>query len=267
MRNGALNCAGTVSGSSSLSCQRRHDRTMTTLLEAVRLTKVYRRGSRDVLALDDVSLSVESGEHITIMGASGSGKSTLLNILGLLDRPSSGDVILSGSSTADYTDAQLSAFRRQRLGFVFQFFNLMPALSALENVALPLLLDGRSFAAVRGECVEALCAVGIGERLEHYPHELSGGEMQRVAIARALVGRPPLILADEPTGNLDSRNAAAIHELMSREVRARGLTLLVVSHDSAAANWSDRVITLHDGRVEADERRAGPSGASPRLDA
>jgi putative ABC transport system ATP-binding protein len=231
---------------------------MSALLEAARLTKVYRRGSRDVLALNDVSFSVERGEHITIMGASGSGKSTLLNLLGLLDRPSNGEVILNGSSTADYTDAQLAAFRRRHLGFVFQFFNLMPALSALENVALPMLLDGRSLAAVRGECVEVLRAVGIGERLEHYPHELSGGEMQRVAIARALVGRPPLILADEPTGNLDSRNAMAIHELLSREVKARGLTLVVVSHDSAAANWSDRVITLRDGRVETDERRAAP---------
>jgi putative ABC transport system ATP-binding protein len=237
----------------------RQEQAMSALLEAVRLTKVYRRGSRDVLALDGVSFSVERGEHITIMGASGSGKSTLLNILGLLDRPSGGDVILDGSSTAEYTDAQLSAFRRRHLGFVFQFFNLMPALSALENVALPMLLDGRSLAVVRGECVEVLRAVGLGERLEHYPHELSGGEMQRVAIARALVGRPTLILADEPTGNLDSRNAAAIHELMSREARARGLTLIVVSHDSAAANWSERVITLRDGRIETDERRAGPA--------
>jgi putative ABC transport system ATP-binding protein len=235
---------------------------MTALLEAVRLTKVYRRGSRDVLALDGVSFSVERGEHLTIMGASGSGKSTLLNVLGLLDRPSGGEVILDGSSTAERTDAQLSAFRRRHLGFVFQFFNLMPALSALENVALPMLLDGRSLAVVRGECAEVLRAVGLGERLEHYPHELSGGEMQRVAIARALVGRPTLILADEPTGNLDSRNAAAIHELMSREAKARGLTLIVVSHDAAAANWSDRVITLRDGRIETDERRAGP--AKPR---
>ena len=232
---------------------------MTALLEAVRLTKVYRRGSRDVLALDGVSFSVGRGEHLTIMGASGSGKSTLLYVLGLLDRPSGGEVILDGSSTAERTDAQLSAFRRRHLGFVFQFFNLMPALSALENVALPMLLDGRSLADVRSECAEVLRAVGLGERLEHYPHELSGGEMQRVAIARALVGRPTLILADEPTGNLDSRNAAAIHELMSREAKARGLTLIVVSHDAAAANWSDRVITLRDGRIETDERRAGPA--------
>jgi putative ABC transport system ATP-binding protein len=236
---------------------------MSILLEAVRLTKVYRRGSRDVVALQEVSLTVERGEHVTIVGASGSGKSTLLNVLGLLDRPTSGQVILQGSSTADHDDAQLSAFRRRRLGFVFQFFNLMPGLNALENVALPLLLDGRSLAAVRGECLEVLRAVGIGERLEHYPHELSGGEMQRVAIARALVARPALILADEPTGNLDSRNAAMIHELMSREVRARGLTLIVVSHDPAAAQWSERVITLRDGRIEADERRAGPATNQP----
>lgn len=235
---------------------------MSVLLEAVGLTKVYRRGECDVVALDDVSLSVERGEHVTITGASGSGKSTLLNILGLLDRPSRGRVILNGSSTADYSDAELAAFRRRSLGFVFQFFNLMPALSALENVALPMLLDGRSFSAVRDQCVEALNAVGVGRRLEHYPHELSGGEMQRVAIARALVGHPPLILADEPTGNLDSRNASAIHELMSREVRARGLTLLVVSHDAAATKWSDRVVTLRDGRIETDERR--PDAAARR---
>jgi putative ABC transport system ATP-binding protein len=236
---------------------------MKPLLETVQLTKVYRRGSREVFALQGVSFSVECGEHVTIMGASGSGKSTLLNILGMLDRPSSGQVILNGSSVSDYTDAQLSAFRRRHLGFVFQFFNLMPALTALENVALPMLLDGRSLAAVRGECLEVLRAVGIGERLEHYPHELSGGEMQRVAVARALVGRPSLILADEPTGNLDSRNAAAIHELMNREVRARGLTLIVVSHDSAAAQWTDRVINLCDGRIETDERHASPAMQSP----
>jgi putative ABC transport system ATP-binding protein len=232
---------------------------MSKLLEAVRLTKVYQRGSRDVVALQEVSLTVERGEHVTIVGTSGSGKSTLLHVLGLLDRPTSGEVILEGASTADHDDAQLSAFRRRRLGFVFQFFNLMPGLNALENVALPLLLDGRSLAAVRDECEAVLRAVGIGERLEHYPHELSGGEMQRVAIARALVARPALVLADEPTGNLDSRNAALIHELLSREVRARGLTLIVVSHDPGAAQWGDRVITLRDGRIESDQRRGGPA--------
>jgi putative ABC transport system ATP-binding protein len=236
---------------------------MSIVVEAVRLTKIYRRGSGDLFALNDVSFSVQRGEHVTIMGASGSGKSTLLNILGLLDRPSSGQVILNGASTENYTDAQLSAFRRRHLGFVFQFFNLMPTLTALENVALPLLLDGRSLSAARGECVAVLRAVGIDERLEHYPHELSGGEMQRVAIARALVSRPGLILADEPTGNLDSRNATAVHELMSREVRARGLTLLVVSHDLAAANWSDRIITLRDGSVETDDRRPAAAIRQP----
>ena len=230
---------------------------MSALLEAVQLTKVYRRGDCDLYALRDVSLAVASGEHVTIIGTSGSGKSTLLNMLGLLDRPSAGEVLLHGSPTAGYTDAQRSAFRRRHLGFVFQFFNLMPGLTALENVALPLLLDGRSLAATRGECLALLRTVGVAERHEHYPHELSGGEMQRVAIARALVARPALILADEPTGNLDSRNAAAIHEVLSREVRARGLTLLVVSHDSGAALWSDRVISLRDGRIESDERRAG----------
>jgi putative ABC transport system ATP-binding protein len=239
------------------SCAR-DNRSMSAMLEAVGLSKVYRRGSRDVLALDDVTFSVERGECVTITGASGSGKSTLLNILGLLDRPSKGQVKLKGAPTADCSDAELSALRRRTLGFVFQFFNLMPALTALENVALPLLLDGRSFAAVRGDCKDLLCSVGVGERLEHYPHELSGGEMQRVAIARALAVRPSMIFADEPTGNLDSRNAAAIYELMSREVRARSVTLLVVSHDVAAANWSDRVITLRDGRIETDERRSGP---------
>jgi putative ABC transport system ATP-binding protein len=236
---------------------------MSALLEAVRVGKVYRRGDRDVTALQDVSLTVGHGEHVTITGASGSGKSTLLNILGLLDRPSSGELILDGSSTANHDDAQLSAFRRRRLGFVFQFFNLMPALTALENVALPLLLDGKSLSAVRADCLEVLRAVGIADRSDHYPHELSGGEMQRVAIARALVGRPALILADEPTGNLDSRNATAIHELLSREVRLRGLTLLVVSHDPAAANWSDRVVTLRDGRIESDVRRAAVARPGP----
>jgi putative ABC transport system ATP-binding protein len=229
---------------------------MSALLEAVGLTKLYRRGVTDLYALRDVSFAVEAGEHVTIIGPSGSGKSTLLNLLGLLDRPSRGEVILDGSSTAGYSDAQLSAFRCRHLGFVFQFFNLMPGLTALENVAMPLLLDGRSFAAVRAGCVAMLRAVGIDDRLGHYPHELSGGEMQRVAIARALVARPSLVLADEPTGNLDSHNAEAIHELLSREARARGQTLLVVSHDPAAAAWSDRVISLRDGCIESDDRRA-----------
>jgi putative ABC transport system ATP-binding protein len=226
-------------------------------LEAVHVTKVYRRGSRDVVALRDVSFSIAGGEHVTIIGASGSGKSTLLNVLGLIDRPSGGQILLNGTSTAGLGDAQRAALRRRHLGFVFQFFNLMPGLSALENVALPLLLDGKSLAAVRRDCAEVLGAVGLDERLEHYPHELSGGEMQRVAIARALVTRPSLVLADEPTGNLDSGNAEAIHELLGREVRSRGLTLLLVTHDAGAARRGDRVIGLRDGRIESDVRRAG----------
>ena len=236
---------------------------MTALLQAVGLSKVYRRGAVELFALHDLSFSVERSEHVTIMGASGSGKSTLLNILGLLDSPSSGQLVLDGVATADFDDAQRSAFRRRHLGFVFQSFNLMPALSALENVALPLLLDGRRLAAVRADCLEALCAVGLEQRVEHRPNELSVGEMQRVAIARALVARPPLILADEPTGSLDSANSAAIHELLAREVKARGLTLLVVSHDPSAAQWGDRVIRLRDGRIESDQRLRGAPSPAP----
>ena len=235
---------------------------MSTLLEAVGLSRVFQRGADTLYALRDVSFAVASGEHVTIIGASGSGKSTLLHLLGLLDRPSGGQVLLRGSPTADLTDEQRSVFRRRHVGFVFQFFNLMPGLSALENVALPLLLDGRSFAAVRRECLELLRAVGVAGRQAHFPHELSGGEMQRVAIARALAARPSLVLADEPTGNLDSRNAASIYEILGREVRARGMTLIVVSHDPGAARWSDRVIALRDGQIDSDRRRA-PEVAAP----
>ena len=229
---------------------------MTPLLEAIAVTKVYRRGVSPVVALDQVSLCVAKGEHVAIMGPSGSGKSTLLNLLGLLDRPSSGRVVVDGAATGEFTDARLSAFRRRHIGFVFQFFNLVPTMSALENVALPLLLDGHGLADVRAGCEETLRAVGMAERLDHYPHQLSGGEMQRVGIARALAARPRLILADEPTGNLDSRNAAAIHDLLSRQSRERGATLLVVSHDPAATEHCDRVITLQDGLIKSDERRA-----------
>lgn len=231
---------------------------MSVVLEAVELRKAYTMGSREVPALDGVSLRLERGAHVVIMGASGSGKSTLLNLLGLLDRPSSGRVILDGSTTEHCSDRELSALRRRRLGFVFQFYNLVPNLSALENVALPMLLDGRVLSRVLPECTEALRAVGMEERLQHYPHQLSGGEMQRVAIARALAGRPQLILADEPTGNLDSINAAAVYDLLARQARARGATLLVVSHDTAAARGSNRVITLRDGRIEADVPRREP---------
>ena len=230
---------------------------MTALLEAQNLTKVYRRGDQEVAALSDVSFSADRGEYLLIMGPSGSGKSTLLNLLGGLDRPSSGRVVLAQWPIAEYTDKELSAFRRRRIGFVFQFFNLMPALTALENVALPLLLDGKSLASVSAPCRDLLRAVALTDRADHYPHQLSGGEMQRVAIARALASDPLLILADEPTGNLDSQDGAAVQEMLHAQVKARGHTLIMVSHDPSAARWSDRIIRLADGRISSDERRSG----------
>jgi putative ABC transport system ATP-binding protein len=222
------------------------------MLETRDLRKTYARGSQRVEALRGISLTVARGEIVAIVGASGSGKSTLLHLCGALDRPTAGSVLLGGRPVESLSDDALSAFRRRHLGFVFQFFNLVPTLSAEENVALPLLLDGQPLARVTPRARELLEAVGLGGRARHRPHELSGGEMQRVAIARALVGDPLLVLADEPTGNLDSVAGERVLRLLHDTLRRRGLTLLMVTHDARAAAAADRIITLRDGQVEAD---------------
>jgi putative ABC transport system ATP-binding protein len=222
------------------------------LLEAREIRKSYTRGHQAVAALGGVSINVERGEFVSIMGPSGSGKSTLMHIIGGLDRPTSGNVLLSGQAIESFSDNELSAFRRRRLGFIFQFFNLLPTLTAIENVALPLLLDNKTMKEITPKATELLQMIGLGHRLDHRPDQLSGGEMQRVAIARALVTDPLLILADEPTGNLDTKTGTTVLELLAQMAKERGHTILMVTHDPRAASFGTRLITLRDGLLESD---------------
>ncbi len=211
----------------------------------------------DVVALASVSLTIEPGSFVAIVGPSGSGKSTLLNLMGALDRPSSGRIRIAGTELGALDDDGLTALRRDTIGFVFQFFNLVPTLSALENAMMPALLAGEKARDVEPRAKKALDQVVLGHRVRHRPDELSGGEMQRVAIARALVGDPPLLLADEPTGNLDSRTGEEILALLTGSTSARR-TVVLVTHDPRVAERADRVLTIRDGRVDRDERRKSP---------
>ena len=222
------------------------------ILEAREIRKSYNRGHQAVDALKGVSLSIERGQFVSIMGPSGSGKSTLMHIVGGLDRASSGSVLLNGQAIESFSDDELSAFRRRRLGFIFQFFNLLPTLTAIENVGLPLLLDGKPMREVAPKATELLKMIGLGHRLDHRPDQLSGGEMQRVAIARALVTDPLLILADEPTGNLDTKTGTNVLELLAQMARERNHTILMVTHDPRAASFGHRLVTLRDGLIESD---------------
>ena len=222
------------------------------MIEGVNLRKTYLQGSRSVVALDGVSLQLAAGERVAIMGRSGSGKSTLLQLLGALDRPDSGTIRIAGSEIGSLSDRDLSRFRRRRLGFIFQSFNLLPTLTALENAAWPLLLDGRDRKSSFATAKALLEQMGLGHRGGHYPAELSGGEMQRIAIARALSAAPALILADEPTGNLDSASGETILGILTRSVASTGGALLMVTHDPKAAAHCDRVIQLKDGKIEVN---------------
>jgi len=223
--------------------------------------KVFRQGDADVRALAGVSVDVAAGQFVSIMGPSGSGKSTLLHLMGGLDVPTAGEIVIDGTAISRMSDDEITIFRRRKIGFVFQFFNLLPTYSAEENVALPLLLDRRRARDVRDRVAAALDQVGLGHRRRHRPDELSGGEMQRVAIARALVIDPVLILADEPTGNLDTRTGEQILALIRDANRARGCTVVLVTHDARAAAHADRIVTLKDGTV-VDETAVRPSVAS-----
>jgi putative ABC transport system ATP-binding protein len=209
--------------------------------------KVHAQGRRDVVALDGVSLQIQRREFVTIMGPSGSGKSTLLHLAGALDIPTSGDVKLGGVLTSSLDDTALTLLRRRTIGFVFQFFNLVPSLNIVENASLPALLNGGRFETVRARASELLLRVGLEKRLDHFPEELSGGEMQRVAIARALITDPPLVLADEPTGNLDT--AAGIEILKILQEIARERTVVIVTHDDRAAGYGTRLVKLRDGKL------------------
>lgn len=224
-----------------------------TLLRAEDLRRDYRMGIESVHALDGISFEVDAGTFVSVMGPSGSGKSTLLHLVGGLDRPTGGKVLLDGRNLAALDDESLTTLRRRELGFIFQFFNLLPTLSAWENVALPLLLDGKKLSDTKPRAVELLERVGLGQRVDHRPSQLSGGEMQRVAIARALVADPVLLLADEPTGNLDSRSGEQVLELLRSTVTEDGKTLVMVTHDHDAASTGDRILTLIDGKLVHDD--------------
>ncbi len=237
------------------------------MLELTDVVKEYRVGQQCVRALDGISLSIAAGEFTSIIGPSGSGKSTLLHLLGALDSPDSGSITFQGAEIGGLSDDRQSEFRLHRVGFVFQFFNLLPTLTAWENVAIPKLLNGSGLRKAKPRALELLELVGLGDRAEHRPAELSGGQMQRVAVARALIMDPPLILADEPTGNLDSKTGAAILELLGSITR-KGNSVVMVTHDMGAAHYCDRVITLRDGRIGSivAGEHAGGRAAADGLD-
>ncbi|MFF3226642.1 ABC transporter ATP-binding protein [Nocardia suismassiliense] len=223
------------------------------MLELTEVTKQYRVGGQTVRALDGISMSLDSGQFVAVVGPSGAGKSTLLHLLGALDTPDSGSILFQGKEIADLGDEAQSEFRRHRVGFVFQFFNLLPTMSAWENVAVPKLLDGTRMAKAKPDAMRLLELVGLADRAEHRPSELSGGQMQRVAVARALIMDPPLVLADEPTGNLDSKTGDAILALLSTIAHEETRAVVMVTHNTDAAASTDRVITLRDGKLGSDE--------------
>ena len=223
-------------------------------MQASELWKLYASGESMVQAVRGVNVTINHGEMIAIMGPSGCGKTTLLNVLSGIDEPTSGEVIIDGKSLFDASDDDRSRIRAEYLGFIFQDFNLLPVLSAVENVELPLLLLGNSANEARKTALEALVAVGLGDRSQHRPSELSGGQQQRVAIARAIVHNPSVILCDEPTGNLDSATSASVIELLNSINRKMGTTMLLVTHDSEVANQCGRVLRMDDGLIVGDER-------------
>ena len=224
------------------------------------LAKHYQVGDNVIRALAGVSVDIARGESVAVMGPSGSGKSTFMNVVGCLDRPSSGEYVLAGQDVAALDSDALAAARNRHIGFVFQSFNLLARTSALENVELPLVYAGAGAAERRRRALEMLARVGLAERAHHLPQQLSGGQQQRVAIARALVTRPALILADEPTGALDSRTSLEIMALF-QELNAQGMTVVVVTHEPEVARFARRVLRFLDGRVVADERNASPDDA------
>jgi len=224
------------------------------LIKLKAITRVYDTGSVKVEALRGIDLEIGQGEFVAIMGASGSGKSTMMNVLGCLDKPTAGNYYLNGEDVSEFSKKRLASLRNQTLGFVFQAFHLLPRTSALENVELPLLYreDELSWKEIHKRAKESLEIVGLGDRLDHTPNELSGGQKQRVAIARALVTRPDVLLADEPTGNLDSRTSLEIIDIM-QSLNRDGLTILMVTHEPDIAKFAERVVTLRDGLIRSDK--------------
>lgn len=226
---------------------------MTPVVDMHDITKVYGSGEAEVRAVDGVSLTVEAGEYVAIMGASGSGKSTLMNIIGALDVATSGIYRIDGVDIGDLDDDALSLVRNRRIGFIFQAFNLIPRMSAVANVELPLMYRGVRRGVRRQRALAALAQVGLADRSHHQPNELSGGQQQRVAVARALAMEPSLMLADEPTGNLDSKSTADVLDLFDR-IHSEGKTIVIITHEDEVAARAERVVTLRDGRIESDVR-------------
>ncbi len=224
---------------------------MTAVVQMHDITKVYGQGEAEVRAVDGISLTVEPGEYVAIMGASGSGKSTVMNIIGALDVATSGTYKIDGVDIGDLDDDALSLVRNRRIGFIFQAFNLIPRMSAASNVELPLMYRGVRRSERRRRALDALAKVGLADRSHHQPNELSGGQQQRVAVARALAMEPSLMLADEPTGNLDSRSTADVLDLLD-EIHAEGKTIVIITHEDDVAERAGRVVTLRDGKVESD---------------
>jgi len=247
------------------------------MIRCIDLSKVYRQGDNEIVSLAGVSLDIARGKFAVIMGPSGSGKSTLLHLIGGLDRPTSGDLLVNGHLLASMDDSEITLFRRTQVGFVFQFFNLLPTLTALENVALPFVLDGQANHEAEARAESLLAKVGLEARKTHRPEALSGGEIQRIAIARALAFNPPILLADEPTGNLDSKNGGAILGLLKKINVEQGCTVVMVTHSQDAAVYGDFVIELRDGHIvdtggsvrgdnEAGSTTTGESGAASSPD-
>lgn len=235
------------------------------VLETVGLSKKYSMGEQSVNALDGVDFVVEEGEFVAIMGPSGSGKSTLLHLIGGLDQPSDGEVTLADRRLSLLKDKEITLLRRRNIGFVFQFFNLLPTLTAEENILLPVLIDGKKLHLYQERLTTLLDLIGLAERRRHKPEQLSGGEQQRVALARALITEPTILLADEPTGNLDSKTGIAIMELLRRSRDQLGQTVIVVTHDPRAASYADRVVFLRDGRVASELRFTQNTTSSQNL--
>ncbi len=221
------------------------------ILHVQNLSKVYGSGDTAVTALDDVSFSVEAGQFVSIVGSSGSGKSTLLHLVGGVDAPTSGKVQIEGSDIYNLGENALAIFRRRNIGLIYQFYNLIPVLNVEENITLPLLLDGRS--PDKAQLKDIIATLGLENRLRHLPNQLSGGQQQRVSIGRALIARPAILLADEPTGNLDSKNGAEIMELLRLSNKKYNQTVLLITHDESLALQADRILAIEDGRIVKDE--------------
>ena len=228
---------------------------MSSVISIRNLTKTYHIGDIAVHALCGVNMEVETGEFVAVVGPSGSGKSTLMHILGCLDKPSSGEYLLDGKDVSKLTDDELSRIRNHQIGFVFQGFNLLARTSALENVELPLLYSGTNVtpAERRERAMAALAAVGLADRVEHHPNQLSGGQQQRVAIARALMNNPAILMADEPTGNLDSKTSVEVMEIFQALKEQRGITIVLITHEPAVAEYGSRIVTIRDGNIVSDE--------------